>query len=80
MNFKVQILAIVIIIFFTFSCKKNLSIKESAFSKSQIAGDYILDAPEGWWHWGMAPIYDTSGKLHVFMSAIPNDGIWSKDS
>lgn len=62
------------------SCKRDLSIKESSFSLSQTAGKYVLDAPEGWWHWGMAPIYDSSGKLHVFMSAIPNNGSWSKNS
>lgn len=73
-------LTVVIIIFFAVSCKKDLSIKESDFSKSHTAGEYILDAPEGWWHWGMAPIYDTSEKLHVFMSTIPNEGSWLRDS
>ncbi|GAA3651216.1 glycoside hydrolase family protein [Flavivirga jejuensis] len=77
---KFKILVLLCIIFFSVSCKKDLSIKESAFSKSHVTGDYILDAPDNWWHWGIAPIYDTSNKLHVFMSAIPNDGSWIKDS
>ncbi|MDO5968345.1 glycoside hydrolase family protein [Flavivirga aquimarina] len=78
MKFKILVL-LGIVVFFS-SCKKDLSIKESAFSKSHVPGDYILDAPENWWQWCMAPIYDTSNKLHVFMSAIPNDGSWTKDS
>ncbi|MDQ8183842.1 glycoside hydrolase family protein [Pelagicoccus sp. SDUM812005] len=28
----------------------------------------------------MAPIYDEEGKLHIFNSVIPNDGVWVKDS
>lgn len=80
MKYYIKVLVLLGVIFFSVSCKKDLSIKESTFVKSHVAGDYILDAPEGWWHWCMAPIYDTSGKLHVFMSAIPNDGSWIKDS
>lgn len=62
------------------ACADNSAIKESAFCRSLEKGEYILDAPDGWWHWGMAPIYDEDGKLHVFMSAIPMDGSWTKDS
>ena len=80
MKYYIKVLLLLGVIFFSVSCKKDLSIKESSFVKSHVAGDYILDAPENWWHWCMAPIYDASGKLHVFMSAIPNDGIWIKDS
>lgn len=62
------------------SCKEDLTISESSFSKSLVAGNYILPAEEGWWNWCMAPIYDEQGKLHVFMSTIPNSGTWNKDS
>ena len=63
-----------------FSCKPTLTIKESSFSQSLVAKKYILPAEEGWWNWGMAPIYDDNGKLHIFMSTIPNSGSWVKDS
>ena len=63
-----------------FSCKQDLTIKESSFSKSLVPGKFILPAEEGWWNWGMAPIYDENEKLHVFMSTIPNSGRWIKDS
>ncbi len=75
-----KIVSIVGVILFSFSCKEDLSIKDSSFGKTLTAGKYILDAPDGWWHWCMAPIYDEQDKLHVFMSAIPNSGIWSKQS
>jgi hypothetical protein len=63
-----------------FSCHKGVSIKESSFCKSLEARNYILDAPEGWWHWCMAPMYDENGKVHVFMSAIPYSGRWDINS
>lgn len=63
-----------------FSCKQDLTIKESTFVKSLQAGKFILPAEEGWWNWCMAPIYDEKGKLHVFMSTIPNDGVWNANS
>ena len=49
-------------------------IKESAFGKSLVAGKFILPAKEGWWNWGMAPIYSPDGRLHIFNSAIPYKG------
>ena len=52
----------------------NEVIKESAFGKSLKAGKFILPAKEGWWNWGMAPIYDPQGKLHIFNSSIPYKG------
>lgn len=76
----IQAVTVLFMSLLIWGCKKDLTIKESSFVKSHVPGDYILDAPDGWWHWGMAPMYDTFGKLHVFMSAIPNDGSWSKDS
>ncbi|KJD35977.1 hypothetical protein PW52_04945 [Tamlana sedimentorum] len=80
MKFYIKALLILGVIFLFASCKNERIIKKSAFCESHVPGDYILDAPEGWWHWCMAPIYDSSEKLHVFMSAIPNEGNWSKDS
>lgn len=80
MKYQIKILSLLCIILITFSCKKELSIKESSFSKSLVAGKFILKAEEGWWNWCMAPIYDEDGKLHVFMSTIPNNGSWTKNS
>ncbi len=79
-KFSTSLLGIWAMLFVVFSCKPDLSIKESSFCKSMSAGEYILDAPDGWWHWCMAPIYDEQEKLHVFMSAIPNDGVWNVNS
>lgn len=80
MKLKTQCFFVLAILFFIVSCKKEISIQESSFRKSHVPGDYILEASENWWHWCMAPIYDSSEKLHVFMSAIPNSGSWIKDS
>ncbi|MFZ9921278.1 MAG: hypothetical protein ACO3FQ_08970, partial [Terrimicrobiaceae bacterium] len=55
-------------------------IAESRFCASLTPGKYILPAKEGWWNWCTAPIYDESGKLHLFVSAIPNNGDWKVDS
>jgi len=63
-----------------FSCHEKQTISDSSFCQSMTPGQYILPAPDGWWHWCMAPIYDNSGKLHVFMSAIPNSGSWNNNS
>ena len=46
----------------------------SSFCKSLVPGKFILKAKEGWWNWGMAPIYDEKGKLHIFNSSIPYKG------
>ncbi|MAU17008.1 MAG: hypothetical protein CMH46_15880 [Muricauda sp.] len=70
--------AVVTLLFY--SAKPDKRIKESSFAKSLVPGEYILPAEEGWWNWGMAPIYDEKGKLHVFMSTIPNEGSWIRDS
>ena len=60
-------------------------IKESEFGKSLVAGKFILPAKKGWWNWGMAPIYDPQGRLHIFNSSIPYKGekgmgFWQKKS
>ena len=49
-------------------------IQESAFAKSLVPGKFILPPKAGWWNWGMAPIYDNQGRLHIFNSAIPFKG------
>jgi hypothetical protein len=54
--------------------EKDQPIRESSFCKSLVPGKYILPAKEGWWNWGMAPIYDEVGKLHIFNSSIPYKG------
>lgn len=46
----------------------------SSFMKSLTPGKFILPAKDGWWNWGMAPIYDEKGKLHIFNAAIPYKG------
>ena len=53
---------------------KDQPITESAFGRSLVAGKFILPAKEGWWNWGMAPIYDEQGRLHIFNSSIPYKG------
>ncbi len=63
------------------SCKQDdMSIKESSFCKSLVPGNFILEAEDGWWNWCMAPIYDEEGKLHIFMSSIPDSASWSSAS
>lgn len=64
------------------ACGRAWSIDKSSFCKSLVPVKYILDAEEEtYWHWGMAPIYDDKGKLHVFMSRIPKvGGNWQRNS
>jgi len=52
----------------------NEKIAVSSFCESLVPGKFILKAKEGWWNWGMAPIYDEKGKLHIFNSSIPFKG------
>ena len=56
------------------------AIETSSFCKAHVPGAYVIKAEDGNWNWGMAPIYDDSGKLHVFNSIIPKKGSWIKDS
>ena len=58
----------------TLTYAQDEPIKESAFGKSLVPGKFILPAKDGWWNWGMAPIYDVQGKLHIFNSSIPFKG------
>ncbi|WP_141675449.1 glycoside hydrolase family protein [Formosa haliotis] len=80
MKFCLKISCITVFLLVFFSCKQDVTIQESTFSQSLVPGQFILPAEEGWWNWGMSPIYDEKGKLHVFMSTIPNRGRWIKDS
>lgn len=54
--------------------KLDQPVVESAFAKSLVPGNFILPPKDGWWNWGMAPIYDDQGRLHIFNSAIPFKG------
>ncbi|WPJ97164.1 glycoside hydrolase family protein [Coraliomargarita algicola] len=56
------------------------AVEQSSFYQAQVPGDYLLEANEGTWTWGMAPIYDAEGRLHIFNSVIPNKGSWIKHS
>ena len=58
----------------SFANAQNEPLTESAFAKSLKPGKFILPAKEGWWNWGMAPIYDQQGRLHIFNSSIPFKG------
>lgn len=61
-------------------CGPVLAIEESEFSKSLVPEKFILAGEDDEWTWGMAPIYDEKGKLHIFNSIIPRDGSWIKHS
>ena len=50
------------------------TVRQSDFGKCLVPGKFILPAKDGWWNWGMAPIYDDSGRLHIFNSSIPFKG------
>ncbi|VGO15449.1 hypothetical protein PDESU_04032 [Pontiella desulfatans] len=61
-------------------CERVGGIEVSSFCQAQVPGEYVLEAEEGTWTWGMAPIYDEAGKLHIFNSIIPRSGSWIKNS
>jgi hypothetical protein len=61
-------------------CGPVMGIEMSSFCKAQEPVQYILPAGEDHWTWGMAPVYDDEGTLHIFNSVIPNDGLWKEDS
>jgi hypothetical protein len=56
------------------------AIEMSSFCESHVPGEYLLESDSDSWTWGMAPIYDEEGKLHIFNSVIPNGGSWIKHS
>jgi hypothetical protein len=67
-------------ILFVLLSQAALAIEDSALVKAMSPGPFILPSPEGTWTWGMAPIYDEKGKIHIFNSIIPSKGIWSEHS
>lgn len=56
------------------------AVEESKFVNSLVPGPFILPSDSDAWTWGMAPIYDDAGRVHIFNSIIPNDGSWIEDS
>ena len=52
----------------------------SEFCKDQTPGKFILEGADDEWTWGMAPIYDEKGQLHIFNSVIPHAGSWIRNS
>ncbi len=59
---------------------QSYGLEVSSFCRAQVPGEYILEAEPGYWTWGMAPVYDEEGRLHIFNSVIPEDGSWIKHS
>ena len=55
-------------------CNPEKPLVTSSFARSLEVGKFILPAKKAWWNWGMAPIYDAAGKLHIFNSSIPYKG------
>ncbi|WPJ96230.1 glycoside hydrolase family protein [Coraliomargarita algicola] len=55
-------------------------VEESKFVKSLTPGPFILPSEPGTWTWGMAPIYDEAGKVHIFNSIIDKKGKWTTHS
>jgi hypothetical protein len=63
-----------------FLSKNLVAVEGSTFVEAMSPGPFILPSPEGTWTWGMAPIYDEKGKVHIFNSIIPSKGKWSEHS
>lgn len=55
-------------------------VEDSKFVNSLTPGPFILPSEPGTWTWGMAPIYDDAGKVHIFNSIIDKKGTWKTDS
>jgi len=56
------------------------AVQESNFVKSLVPGPFILPSEPGTWTWGMAPIYDEAGQVHIFNSIIDKKGSWTTHS
>jgi len=56
------------------------AVEESKFVKSLTPGPLILPSEPGSWTWGMAPIYDAAGQVHIFNSIIDKKGSWKENS
>ncbi|CAA6691612.1 Unannotated [Lentimonas sp. CC19] len=79
MKNKFKVLQLGVLLSFAW-CSQAIGIEMSKFCKAQTPVGYILESDEESWTWGMAPIYDEDGKLHIFNSVIPNDGSWIRHS
>jgi hypothetical protein len=71
---KSSILWIFIFLTSLFACSDK-QMKVSSFCESLEPVHRILEDPE-WASWDMAPIYDVSGKVHLFVGRWPSDGDW----
>ena len=69
---KVQWLLMIIPVLF--SCTEK-QMKVSSFCESLEPVHRILEDPE-WTNWDMAPIYDESGKIHLYVGRWPKEGNW----
>lgn len=71
---KIRLILIISLLGVLVSCSDK-QLKVSDFCKSLEPVGRILDDPE-WANWDMAPIYDESGKVHLFVGRWPSDGNW----
>lgn len=53
-----------------------VAVKDSKFVKSLTPEPFILPSRPDTWTWGMAPIYDDAGRVHIFNSIIDKKGSW----
>ena len=65
---------ILIIFIYMHACAEK-QLKVSSFCESLTPVSRILEDPE-WTSWDMAPIYDESGKIHLYVGRWPKDGDW----
>ena len=71
---KNQLIWILILCISLTSCNEK-QLKVSSFCESLEPVHRILEDP-GWTNWDMAPIYDESGNVHLFVGRWPRDGDW----
>lgn len=64
---------------FTAASEKKGELKISGFCKSLSAGTRILEEP-GWTNWDMAPIYDSEGKVHLFVGRWKQGTTWHREA
>jgi len=69
----------ILISFLLFPLCSDESISESSFCKSLQPVGRILEDPE-WTNWDMAPIYDDSGKVHLFVGRWQKNSSWLKSA
>lgn len=66
---------IILVVFILLCSCSDKQLKVSSFCKSLEPVQRILADPE-WNNWDMAPIYDESGRIHLFVGRWPHDGNW----